>query len=91
MKISANCPECGYQVDDASGVGEAEGGRPEPDTIAVCLRCGGVGFYAVNPDGKTLGIRAATDEEKVELSQIPEVVQTQELIRRMDLMKWLTP
>lgn len=91
MKVQAECPECGYKVDDASGIGDAAGERPSVGTIALCLRCAGLGVYALNPDGKTLGIRKVTDEEKVELSGNPEVVEAQALIRKMDLMKWLTP
>jgi hypothetical protein len=88
MKIDARCPECGYKVDDASGIGDAAGDRPEPDTIALCIQCAGIGIYTVNPDGETLGIRLCTPEEKVELSENEELNEARELIYKMDLKGW---
>ena len=38
MKIDANCPECGYKVDDAAVIGDTEGERPTPGTDALCIR-----------------------------------------------------
>ena len=88
MKIDAKCPECGYKVDDAAGIGDAEGDRPEEDTIAVCIRCAGVGIYCLNPDGETLGIRLCTPEEKVELSENEELQKARGIIQGADFHGW---
>lgn len=74
MKINAFCPECDYEVDAASGVGDAEGQHPEPGNIAVCIRCAAMGIYFEQPDG-TLGLRAPTTEEYVELSEDEEIIR----------------
>jgi hypothetical protein len=88
MKIDAKCPECGYKVDDATGIGDAAGERPEEDTIALCIRCAGVGVYTLNPDGQTLGIRLCTPEEKVELSEDETLQKAREVIQKADFHRW---
>lgn len=88
MKIDAKCPECGYQVDDATGIGDASGDRPTEGTVALCIRCAGVGIYVLNPDGQTLGLRLCTGPEKVELSDHEELVKAREVIQRADFHGW---
>jgi hypothetical protein len=88
MKIKATCPNCGYEVDDASGIGDAEKDRPGDGDVALCIRCAFAGFYMVNPDGQTLGIRVPTEDEKVGLSEDAQLVAYQERIRSADLMRW---
>lgn len=77
--IRANCPECGYEIDDATGVGDAEGERPDVGGLAVCIRCAGLGYYEDAEDG-TLRLRALSIEEKVELSDDEEVMELRERI-----------
>jgi uncharacterized Zn finger protein len=81
-KIKANCPECGYEVDDASVVGGEENVRPSPDDLAICIRCAGCGFYVLADDG-TLALRLPTIKEKVRLSQDEEVQRVREKIVEM--------
>jgi len=88
VKINAYCPECGYQVDDATGVGDAREERPKVDAIAICIRCAGIGIYTMNPDGDSLGLRLPTVTEKVGLSEDEEIRQTRELIQRMNVKGW---
>lgn len=83
-QIKAACPECGYAVDDAAGIGDAEGDHPEPGNYGICLRCAGVGVYKENDDG-TLGLRLTTAEEKVELSEDEEVTKVRAHIRTQSL------
>ena len=90
MKIKAQCPECGYEVDDASGIGDAEGERPTEGTLALCIRCAGVGIYTVNPDGETLGIRLCTVQEKVELSEDKALQKARAVVERMNLQGWFS-
>lgn len=80
------CPECEYEVDDATGVGETEGRRPEEGDLALCIRCGGPGFY--EDQGEVMGLRAASPDEKVSLSNEPLVVDTQKAIRQAAAMWW---
>lgn len=87
IEIKARCPECGYQVDDASVVGTDEPLRPEPDDLALCVRCAGPGIYILNEDG-TLGLRLCTAEEKVELSENVLVQKTREAIEKTSKV-WL--
>lgn len=81
-EIEAECPECGYQVDDASGLGDAEGERPTEDCIAICIRCAAVGIYVRNENG-SLGLRAPSEEEKVELSEEPQIERARAAILLM--------
>ena len=81
------CPECGYEVDDASEVG-GSGDRPEPGDLALCIRCAGPGFYELDGLGM-LSLRLATVEEKVKLSQDEEVQAVRERIEAMS--GWFTP
>jgi hypothetical protein len=79
MIIRANCPQCGYEIDDATGVGEAHGDRPEPGHIAICIQCAGLGIYIAQEDG-TLGLRQPTVEEAVDLADDDEVIKVQAAI-----------
>lgn len=78
-KIEAVCPDCGYEMDDATGMGEAVGARPEVGNLAVCIRCAGLGIYVEKKDG-ILGLRPTTEEEKVELSQDPGVTKARAFV-----------
>lgn len=88
MKIDANCPECGYKVDDAAGVGDAKDDRPEPGNLGICIQCAGLGIYYVKPNGM-LGLRLCTIEEKVELSLDEEVTSVRAAIAAQSV--WFTP
>lgn len=79
VAIRANCPECGYEVDDASGIGEAEGQRPDAGSLAICIRCAGLGIYEDADDG-SLRLRHLSAAETVELSQDEEVMRARESI-----------
>jgi hypothetical protein len=78
--IDALCPECGEQVDDATGIMGAKG-RPKPGDLALCIRCSTPAFYVDN--GETLGLRQPTDAEKVELSEDEEVQRARTMIQRV--------
>jgi hypothetical protein len=82
LKIRAFCPECGYQVDDASGVGDAAGDRPSVDNIAICIMCAGLGIYFEQED-HTLGLRRPTDEEKSELDEDKQITKVRATIIAM--------
>lgn len=70
--IKANCPECGLEVDAATGVGKDKAPFPTPGDIAICIRCAGIGIYVLSEDG-VLGLRLATYDEKVLLSENDEL------------------
>lgn len=72
--IRANCPECDYPVDDATGVGEMAEKRPSPGSIAICIRCAGLGVY-IDGESGSLALRAPTDEERVELEDDDEITK----------------
>ena len=77
--IEAVCPECEYVVDDATELGPGKD-RPEPGDLALCIRCSAPSFYVDN--GETLGLRPASPEEKVLLSQDRRVMRTRTLIQK---------
>jgi hypothetical protein len=90
VPIEGQCPECGHEVDDATGVGETERtASPQPGDLAICIRCGEPAAYRLNPDGLTLGLRALTEPEKVELSDREDIAGIQKLIRD-NAGKWLS-
>ena len=90
MEIDAECPACGHKVDSASAAGETEATAiPEPGDFALCIRCAEPGVYAVNPDGQTLGLRAASEAEKVALSEREDVIGVQAAICAVS-GKWLS-
>jgi hypothetical protein len=86
MKINAYCPTCGYEVDDATGVGDAAELRPGPGGIAICIRCAGLGVYFEQKDG-TLGLRPPTEKENVELADSEEITKVRAAIIGRDV--WL--
>ena len=86
-QIAAVCPECGYEIDDASGVGEAKDRQPEPENLSVCIRCAGLSIYIENEDG-TLGLRALTAEEKAEADQDEEVTKARSIVILMT-QRWM--
>lgn len=88
MKIRAHCPMCGYEVDDASGVGEAKDDRPEPGNVAICIRCAGVGVYFVQSDN-TLGLRPPTAEQTLEFADDEEINKVRAVIIGREL--WMKP
>ncbi len=88
LTINAYCPDCGYQVDSAAGVGDAAGDVPEEGDMAICIRCAAVGVYRVNDDGETLGLRLPSSEEKVQLSENQELQEARELVARMNVKGW---
>jgi hypothetical protein len=77
--IKANCPDCGYEIDDASGVGTAADQRPEEGDTAVCIACAGVGIYVSNKDG-SLGLRKPTEEESEDLATSEELTKVRAII-----------
>lgn len=85
--IRATCPSCNYEVDGATAPEDPEA-RPEEGDLAVCIRCAGPGVYVENEDG-TLGLRAATEEEKSDFQANPLFVQAQEFIRAQST--WFQP
>jgi hypothetical protein len=90
MRIKATCPDCGYEMDDATGVGNTEPTEiPEAGDIAICIRCAFAGFYELNPDGESLGIRRPTIEEKVELSENEGLQALREKVETLNLKLWL--
>lgn len=88
QQITAECPDCGYAVDDASAVQDGQidmeqNLRPKPGDLALCIRCAAPGFYFEKEDG-TLGLRAPTFNEKVQLSQEREVMKARTAIIAMN-------
>jgi hypothetical protein len=80
-KIKAFCPQCGYQVDEASHI-DGDDVRPEPDNIALCIMCAGIGIYFAQEDG-TLGLRLPTDEERSELDKDEQITKVRATIIAM--------
>lgn len=72
LPIKAECPDCGYEIDDASGLGDANGNRPEAGNVSICIRCAGLAFFE-EQDG-VLILRVCTPEETAELESIEELV-----------------
>lgn len=87
-RIRTVCPECGYEVDDSSGIGDAKDARPEEGNVGICIRCAGVAFYVEQEDG-TLGLRAATDEEQEELRTSEEITRVRAIILAKSV--WMKP
>lgn len=60
---SSRCPNCGYPTEAQTPLGERE--APGPLDWGVCLNCGRLLRYDVDPDGKGLSWRGATMKEEV--------------------------
>ena len=81
MEIRGTCPECGYEIDDATGVDTQDKVRPEPDDLALCIRCAAPAIYVVV--GNFLALRAPTPEEMVEIDGDERVTKTRAIILTM--------
>ena len=72
------CPQCSYEMTDASGVGHNE--RPSPGDWTVCIRCAAVLRFT-----EEIGVREASGKELAELD--PEsalaIAQAVHAIRQM--------
>lgn len=55
------CADCGYVMDNASGVSTEE--PPSPGDIGLCFNCGHVMIY-----GENRRLREPTDEEIIEIA-----------------------
>lgn len=86
-EIRANCPECGKEVDGATDPKDPTS-QPEEGDLGICIYCAGVGFYVIQEDG-TLGLRLATVEEKVGLSEDADVTKVRAAIAAQSV--WFKP
>jgi hypothetical protein len=77
--IQAVCPQCEYEIDDASGLNDAVGSRPEPGDLALCINCSAPSFYV--DKGETLGLRLPTSAETVRLFEDEDVQKVRRAIQ----------
>lgn len=87
LKIKAFCPTCAYEVDDATGVGDAVELRPEPGNLAICIRCASIGIYV--KQGEFLGLRPTTPEEDAQYADDEEVTKVRAVIIAREI--WMKP
>lgn len=85
LPVKANCPDCGHEIDDATGLDDAKGLRPEAGNVSICIACAGLAYFE-EKDG-VLILRPCTPEETEELESHEELVNVR--ARVLVAAKWM--
>lgn len=67
------CLRCESKLDGASGINQAH--IPTPGSISICIYCGNIAIF-----GDDMQLCPMTQEEKLEIEQLPEIRKVKEAI-----------
>lgn len=76
------CPQCGYRM-DASSAADGVNRRPKDGDWCLCLACGALAVFTFGG----MAMRAATQAEKDEAWQDPDVVSTWQRIQQARMVR----